>query len=72
MCGIVVHVGAGSSAERLVSSLENLEYRGYDSVGVALRNGTGIEVYKDTGRVSDIRDSMTESGETTVGIGHTR
>ena len=75
MCGIIARIGEGSSVDKLVSGLENLEYRGYDSAGVAVRNGSGIEVCKGSGRVGDLREEvegMRETPDGTLGIGHTR
>ncbi|NHN49786.1 glutamine--fructose-6-phosphate transaminase (isomerizing) [Halostella sp. JP-L12] len=73
MCGITAHVGTDETVEELLVGLENLEYRGYDSAGVAVKNGCGIEVCKRRGEISQlkqqIRAEITGSG---VGIGHTR
>ncbi len=73
MCGIVGRVGTGESLSKLVQGLENLEYRGYDSAGIAVQNGSGIEVEKCSGRVDDLATEL-EWGRTDghVGIGHTR
>jgi glucosamine--fructose-6-phosphate aminotransferase (isomerizing) len=73
MCGITARIGAGDSLEPLLSSLENLEYRGYDSAGIAVQNGAGIKVSKREGEVSELRSQISNGeidGE--VGIGHTR
>ncbi|MWV39224.1 glutamine--fructose-6-phosphate transaminase (isomerizing) [Natrialba sp. INN-245] len=73
MCGIIGHVGNGDALETLLTGLENLEYRGYDSAGVAVQNGSGIAVEKRSGKVQELKDSIEEvslTGE--VGIGHTR
>jgi len=50
MCGIIGRVGDGSALEPLLTGLENLEYRGYDSAGVAVQNGSGINVENAPGR----------------------
>jgi len=73
MCGITARVAANESLEPLLASLENLEYRGYDSAGVALKNGSGIAVEKSAGQVADLRGTI-ERGDLVggVGIGHTR
>ncbi|WP_123535414.1 glutamine--fructose-6-phosphate transaminase (isomerizing) [Halosimplex salinum] len=73
MCGIIARIGEGGTVEDLVTGLENLEYRGYDSAGVAVQNGDGIAVRKRSGRVDELRRAVRRRrlhGE--VGIGHTR
>jgi len=73
MCGITATVGADDVVSALLTGLENLEYRGYDSAGVALANGTGVEVVKREGRVDDLVDRLsTASLSGRVGLGHTR
>jgi len=73
MCGITARVGHGNSAESLICSLENLEYRGYDSAGIALKNGAGIEVTKREGKVEQLKRALaSEDLAGDVGIGHTR
>ena len=73
MCGIIARVGAGDAVTPLLTGLENLEYRGYDSAGVAVRNGSGIDVYKRSGQVSELKSDIRESvARGTAGIGHTR
>ncbi|MHB9286845.1 glutamine--fructose-6-phosphate transaminase (isomerizing) [Halobacteriales archaeon Cl-PHB] len=73
MCGIIGRIGTGESLSKLVQGLENLEYRGYDSAGIAVQNGSGIEVEKCSGRVDDLATEL-EWNRTDghVGIGHTR
>jgi glutamine---fructose-6-phosphate transaminase (isomerizing) len=70
MCGIVGYIGKRSAQPILLSSLEKLEYRGYDSCGIALAN-PDIAVYKDAVRVSELTASLPKIGGT-IGIGHTR
>ncbi|AFO56665.1 glutamine--fructose-6-phosphate transaminase (isomerizing) [Natrinema sp. J7-2] len=72
MCGIIGHVGDGNALEPLLTGLENLEYRGYDSAGVAVQNGSGINVAKRSGRVEELKESIGDPIRGTVGIGHTR
>ncbi|RQG97075.1 glutamine--fructose-6-phosphate transaminase (isomerizing) [Natrarchaeobius chitinivorans] len=73
MCGIIGHVGDGDALETLLTGLENLEYRGYDSAGVAVQNGSGIDVQKRSGKVDDLKASIDGvSLDGAVGIGHTR
>ena len=72
MCGIVGYIGGEEAAPILLSGLQKLEYRGYDSAGVAVYNDTGLHVVKSKGRLS-VLDSILEGGKTlpgTVGIGH--
>jgi len=74
MCGIIGCVGRGEATlDTLVTGLSNLEYRGYDSAGVALVDDDGLSVCKAAGDLSALRDRLAErelSG--TVGVGHTR
>jgi glucosamine--fructose-6-phosphate aminotransferase (isomerizing) len=73
MCGITAHVGDEDAVGTLLTCLENLEYRGYDSAGIAVSNGAGVEVNKTAGKVADLR-RMLRGGAPSgpVGIGHTR
>ena len=73
MCGIIGYVGFNNAYNTLTSSLKLLEYRGYDSVGVALFNSGKVKVYKLAGRTSDLENKLKDknlSGR--CGIGHTR
>ena len=73
VCGITGRIGDGDAVSELLTGLKNLEYRGYDSAGLAVRNGHGIEVRKREGeidRLLDVVDARPVDG--TVGIGHTR
>lgn len=74
MCGIVGYVGRQAAAPLLLQGLARLEYRGYDSAGVALLDGSGFCVYKEAGRLSVLAARMNggEGLPQTVGIGHTR
>ena len=58
MCGIVGYVGNKSAAGILLDALEKLEYRGYDSAGIALAGREGISVYKTRGRIKKLREMM--------------
>lgn len=74
MCGIVGYIGGGQAAPFLLSGLSKLEYRGYDSAGVAVYNESGLHVVKSKGRLS-VLDNLLHGGAElpgTVGIGHTR
>ena len=74
MCGIVGYCGAHAAAPILLDGLSRLEYRGYDSAGVALCDETGLTVYKEAGRLSLLTARLRggEGFSQTVGIGHTR
>ena len=73
MCGIVGHVGSGNSAEILIDGLKRLEYRGYDSSGIALLHDNALFVEKAVGKLKNLIEKI--SGQPlsgSIGIGHTR
>jgi glucosamine--fructose-6-phosphate aminotransferase (isomerizing) len=72
MCGIVGCIGDLDVPERLLTGLEHLEYRGYDSAGVAIRTTGGLFVRKTAGEVGDLRSEWTSFPQGAAGIGHTR
>ncbi len=73
MCGIIGYIGPNDAREIIINSLELLEYRGYDSAGVAFHNGKNIEIYKKAARVSEIREMIRDVNyKIRGGIGHTR
>jgi glucosamine--fructose-6-phosphate aminotransferase (isomerizing) len=73
MCGITACVGHEDVSETLLTGLQNLEYRGYDSSGVATSNGRGITVVKREGKIRNLEAELGTSNPTgRVGIGHTR
>ena len=72
MCGIVGYIGSSDTKEILLKGLEKLEYRGYDSAGIAVKNETETKVFKEKGRIADLRKRVDEDFSGTTGIGHTR
>ncbi len=72
MCGIVGYIGYEDVKEIILSGLEKLEYRGYDSAGIALVNEDGVNIFKDKGRIKDLRNIVDENVKSHLGIGHTR
>ena len=72
MCGITACVGDGDVVEPLLTGLRNLEYRGYDSAGLATVNGRGVDVRKREGGIDELAAEVDEELHGELGLGHTR
>ena len=72
MCGIVAYIGRQDAAGILVEGLRRLEYRGYDSAGIAVVTPRGLAVHKSTGRVDDLTAALPKRLKGSPGIAHTR
>ncbi len=73
MCGIIGYIGMRGATPLLLEGLKRMEYRGYDSAGVAVMNGTGVETRKAAGKISMLERALATSPvEGDTGIGHTR
>ncbi|MEA2722958.1 MAG: hypothetical protein QOH59_729, partial [Gemmatimonadales bacterium] len=73
MCGIVGYIGPRQAAGLLLEGLRRLEYRGYDSAGIAVVNGRGLKIMKAAGKLTVLENEMKEQmPQGTIGIGHTR
>ena len=72
MCGIVGYVGKEKCIPKIISGLESLEYRGYDSAGIAYKLNNRIVIVKEKGRIENLKKVLNEGEESYSGIGHTR
>ncbi len=72
MCGIIGYVGKKNAIQVLIESLEALEYRGYDSAGIAYQTCNRIEIIKASGKIKNLKNKINKDIHSNVGIGHTR
>ena len=73
MCGIIGYLGKGQAQDSLIDGLKRLEYRGYDSAGVAFHEGDNFSLSRETGRVKNLAQAVQQSASSSsLGIAHTR
>ena len=72
MCGIIGFIGKQQALPFLINGLKNLEYRGYDSAGISIKNNNTITTIKEIGEIKNLELSIPKNLQGNIGIGHTR
>lgn len=72
MCGIIGYIGTKKCVPKLINALEALEYRGYDSAGIAYVKNNTIEIIKEVGKIKNLKEQVDMDVDAYMGIGHTR
>ena len=72
MCGVVGYIGKNNGIPIIIECLKNLEYRGYDSAGIAVINEKELKIIKKQGKVADLENEISKEDKSFIGIGHTR
>ena len=72
MCGIIGYVGSNRCLQVIIDGLERLEYRGYDSAGIAFVKNSKLEIEKEKGKIANLKSKLNFKTESNLGIGHTR
>ncbi len=72
MCGIIGYIGKEKCLDKIITGLQNLEYRGYDSSGIAYLKNKKVEIVKSKGRIEKLTKKIDSKVESFIGIGHTR
>ena len=72
MCGIIGYIGTKKCVPKLINALEALEYRGYDSAGIAYAKNNTVEIIKEVGKIKNLKEQVNMDVDAYMGIGHTR